>query len=60
MFENGVLANVGDEVKAGDHIGNVGTNGNSTGYHLHFEVWEGKADTSPVTFLKEQGVSIPG
>lgn len=60
MFENGVLADVGDEVKAGEQIAKVGTNGNSTGYHLHFEVWEGKADTSPVAFLKEQGVSIPG
>lgn len=60
MFENGVLAHVGDEVKAGEQIAKVGTNGNSTGYHLHFEVWEGKADTSPVEFLKEQGVSIPG
>ncbi|HJX78106.1 M23 family metallopeptidase [Glutamicibacter sp.] len=60
MYEDGVLAQVGDEVKAGEQIAKVGTNGNSTGYHLHFEVWLGKADTNPVTFLKEQGVSIPG
>jgi murein DD-endopeptidase MepM/ murein hydrolase activator NlpD len=29
---------VGDDVVRGKHIGNVGTTGNSTGYHLHFEV----------------------
>lgn len=60
MFENGVLANVGEEVKSGDQIGKVGTNGNSTGYHLHFEVWLNKDITDPVRFLKENGVKIPG
>lgn len=59
MFEHGVLANVGDEVKAGDQIGKVGTNGNSTGYHLHLEIWRNQQPTSPIPFLTEQGVSIP-
>lgn len=60
MFESGVLAKVGQEVKAGDQIGKVGTNGNSTGYHLHFEVWLNKELQNPVTFLKDHGVKIPG
>lgn len=60
MYQSGVLVKVGQEVKAGDQIGKVGTNGNSTGYHLHFEVWLNKALQNPVTFLKEHGVKIPG
>lgn len=60
MFDNGVLAKVGDEVRSGDQIGKVGTNGNSTGYRLHFKVWLNKDHTNPVTFLKENGVKIPG
>lgn len=60
MFQDGVLAKVGEEVETGDQIAKVGTNGNSTGYHLHFEVWLNKTITNPVTFLKEHGVKIPG
>lgn len=45
----------GEKVKAGDVIGIMGTTGNSTGVHLHYEVrkapWVAKNDISPATFL---------
>jgi len=41
MYDDGVLVRVNQTVHAGDQIGRIGSAGNSTGPHLHFEVWEG-------------------
>ena len=56
MWDDGVAVKVGDTVTAGQLIGAVGSNGQSTGAHLHLEVWNGGrlsggAETDPQPWL---------
>ncbi|MEA5116848.1 MAG: M23 family metallopeptidase, partial [Propionicimonas sp.] len=60
MFTEGVLVRVGDVVQAGQQIGRVGTAGDSTGCHLHFEVLTSGSYVDPLVFLNQHGVQIQG
>jgi hypothetical protein len=57
-YNQDVLVHVGDRVKAGQEITRVGSYGDSTGCHLHFEVQINGQFTDPAVFLREHGVPL--
>lgn len=57
MYPDGVHVKTGDQVKAGQHIADEGSNGQSSGPHLHFEMWEGSRlrggnETDPTPWIE--------
>lgn len=49
-----VLVKTGQEVRQGEIIALVGSTGNSTGSHLHFEVREGRDKVDAMTFFQKK------
>ena len=58
MYPPDVLVSVGDQVPAGAQIARVGSYGDSTGCHLHFEVLVDGAFTDPAPFMTSRGVPL--
>ncbi|MDI3388751.1 peptidoglycan DD-metalloendopeptidase family protein [Streptomyces sp. B-S-A8] len=57
--QSSMSVSVGQKVTTGDVIGRVGSTGNSTGPHLHFEVKTPGGDLmDPAAWLRDKGVSL--
>ena len=60
MWQHGIHVKAGDQVRAGQHIGDVGSSGYSTGAHLHFEVRQGGTNGDffdPAAWLNQHGAA---
>jgi len=56
---NDILTHVGQRVNAGDVIATVGNRGNSTGPHLHLEIWDpSDVKIDPAPYLASKGVVL--
>lgn len=58
MYPAGIFVRVGNVVKAGQRIAEVGSSGFSTGCHLHFEVIVKGQKINPSPFMAARGVVL--
>jgi len=57
-YASGMLVSEGQQVKAGDQIGRVGSSGGSIGCHLHFSVYLNNKPVDPVPFMQGLGITL--
>jgi murein DD-endopeptidase MepM/ murein hydrolase activator NlpD len=58
IIDGGILVSNGQSVGVGTNIARVGSTGDSTGCHLHFEVIQNGYNIDPVPFMAGQGITL--
>ena len=58
IVDDGILVYSGQSVGVGTNIARVGSTGDSTGCHLHFEVILDGTNVDPVPFMAGQGITL--